>query len=770
MIRVAVTLIATLIAAAAASAAPGSLDSTFGAGGKTTTSFGTGSADIYALVLQPDGKLVAAGSDVSQSAFALVRYNANGSLDPTFGMSGTASTPIGIDTSGASALVLQSDGKLVAAGNAWKDSVDADFAVVRYNTNGSLDATFGAGGKVTTSIGSDEDDAYALALQPDGKLVAAGVTLNGFRWDFALVRYNANGSLDTTFGTGGTVITSIGTDGTGASALVLQPDGKLVAAGTTTNDGSAYDFTLVRYNANGSLDATFGTGGKVTTPIGIGDNSVSALVLQADGKLVAAGYALIAGTYDFTLVRYNTNGSLDATFGTGGKVTTPVGSAGDYADALLVQPDGKLVAAGNVEGSDRDFAVVRYNADGSLDGSFGTGGKVITPLGSSDDVAFSLVLQPDGKLVAGGYATNGSNDDFALVRYLGQVCGDAIVAAPEQCDAGAANGTASSCCTGSCQFATAGTTCTGGHCDGTGDCLPAPTTTITTTSTTTTTAPPTTTSTTTSTATSTTATSTTTSTTSTTSTTTTTTATFASTTTTTAPSTTSSTTTSTTTTTTATTATSTTSTTTAQPTTTTSSTTSTTSITGTTTITSTTTMTEPPTATSSTESTTTSTTASTTSTTGTASTTSSTTTSASATTTTSSSSTTMASTTTTSTTTLPHGSTTSTTLPCPDSDIDGVTCVLRAAAHAPECAGDVIPAPIQRRVDQATTVINRGAAATSATKERKFVRQAATLLKKAAHLTGSAGRRGKVSPACSGTLAALLDDAGNRAARFAATL
>src|SRR5213593_408962 len=506
MIRVAATLIATLIAAAAASAAPGSLDSTFGAGGKTTTSFGTGSADVYALVLQPDGKLVAAGSDVSQSAFALVRYNANGSLDPTFGMSGTASTPIGIDTSGASALVLQSDGKLVAAGNAWKDSVDADFAVVRYNTNGSLDATFGAGGKVTTSIGSDEDDAYALALQPDGKLVAAGVTLNGFRWDFALVRYNANGSLDTTFGTGGTVITSMGTDGTGASALVLQPDGKLVAAGTTTNDGSAYDFTLVRYNANGSLDATFGTGGKVTTPIGTGDNSVSALVLQSDGKLVAAGYASVSGTYDLALVRYNTNGSLDSTFGTGGKVTTPVGSAGDYVNALVFQSDGKLVAAGNTEASTRDFVVVRYNATGTLDTTFGTGGKVTTAVGTGDDVSFALALQPDGNLVAGGYAANAGTDAFALVRYLGQVCGDAVVASPEQCDAGTANGTASSCCTATCQFATTATPCTGGLCDSTGHCVlttttttTSTTTTTTTTSTTATTAPPTTTSTTTST-------------------------------------------------------------------------------------------------------------------------------------------------------------------------------------------------------------------------------------------------------------------------------
>src|SRR5947199_1845 len=237
---------------------------------------------------------------------------------------------------------------------------------------GSLDATFGAGGKVTTSF-SGSADMNALVVQPDGKLVAAGVVFNGVRWDFALARYNTDGSLDTTFGTGGKVVTAIGTDGTGASALVLQPDGKLVAAGTTTTDGSTYDFTVVRYNTNGSLDTTFGTGGEVTTPIGIGDNGVSALVRQSDGKLVAAGYASVSGNFDLALVRYNTDGSLDSTFGTGGKVTTPVGSAGDYVNALVFQSDGKLVAAGNTEASTRDVVVVRYNATGTLDTTFGTG-------------------------------------------------------------------------------------------------------------------------------------------------------------------------------------------------------------------------------------------------------------------------------------------------------------------------------------------------------------------------------------------------------------
>ena len=257
--------------------------------------------------------------------------------------------------------------------------------------------------------------AFALAIQSDGKIVAAGKSSNGSTHDFALVRYNTNGSLDTSFGTGGIVTTLVGISG-GAYALGLQSDGKIVAAGSSSN-GSNYDFALVRYNADGSLDTSFGTGGIVTTTVGSSDDYASTLGIQSDGKIVAAGYSYNGSNYDFALVRYNTNGSFDTSFGTGGIVTTPVGSSDDYARTLGIQSDGKIVAAGySSNGSTYDFALVRYNTNGSLDTTFGTGGIVTTPVGSSG-IAYALGLQSDGKIVAAGYSSNGSTYDFALVRY-----------------------------------------------------------------------------------------------------------------------------------------------------------------------------------------------------------------------------------------------------------------------------------------------------------------------------------------------------------------
>ena len=283
---------------------------------------------------------------------------------------------------------------------------------------GSLDTTFGTGGKVNTPIGSSYDVAYALGIQPDGRIVAAGYSSNGSNYDFALVRYNTDGSLDTGFGTGGKVTTPIGSSNDIANALGFQSDGRIVVAGSSYN-GSNYNFALVRYNTDGSLDTGFGTGGIVTTSIGSGYNIAYALGIQPDGRIVVAGSYCNGSNYDFALVRYNADGSLDTGFGMAGKVTTPIGSGYDIAYALDIQSDGRIVVAGSsCIGSNYDFALVRYNTDGSLDTGFGTGGIVTAPIGSSDDKAIAIGIQSDGRIVAAGYSSNDSNYDFALVRYL----------------------------------------------------------------------------------------------------------------------------------------------------------------------------------------------------------------------------------------------------------------------------------------------------------------------------------------------------------------
>ncbi len=414
------SLLAGVACIGLAHAAPGDLDLAFGSAGKLITTIGGGGA-VRALAVQPDGKLVAAGACLNGGSndFCLARYNANGSPDTTFGSSGKVLTAIGSNDDSANTLMLQPDGKLVAAGYCLNGS-SYDFCLARYNTNGSLDPAFGTGGKVVTAIGSGNDLAYALALQPDGKLVAAGNCYNasGTDSDFCLARYHADGSLDLAFGTGGKVVTQIGNNNDSAYAVVVQPDGKLAAAGTCITD-SGFAFCLARYNANGSLDPTFGIGGKVVTAIS-SYNSASALAVQPDGKLVAAGACSTGSNSDFCLARYNADGSLDTGFNGSGKVVTPIGSSDDYAYALAVQPDGRLVAAGTCASSGNyDFCLARYNTNGSLDTGLNITGKVVTPIGSSHDHANALMLQPDGKLVAAGACANGNSSDFCLARYQG---------------------------------------------------------------------------------------------------------------------------------------------------------------------------------------------------------------------------------------------------------------------------------------------------------------------------------------------------------------
>jgi uncharacterized delta-60 repeat protein len=391
-------------------ASAGDLDPTFGTGGRVTTDFGSGDDRANAVAIQSDGKIVATGS--ASYAFALARYNADGSLDGSFGSGGKVTTDFGPGVEFALAVAIQTDGKIVAGGEAAPGGYCCQFALARYNPDGSLDTTFDGDGRVTTNFpGGGANTARAIAIQSDGKIVAAGGSHTPFVDVFALARYNTDGSLDATFDGDGRVITDFGgTDW--AAGVVVQADGKIVAAGA---GGLTSDFALARYYPDGSLDVSFDGDGKATVNFGGGDRAAD-VTIQADGKMVAAG---TDGAH-FALARCNPDGSLDTTFDGDGMVTTYFGENYASAAALALQDNGEVVAAGLVViDFDTAFALARYNADGNLDGSFGSGGRVTTDFGTlSDDRAADVAIQPaDGKIVAAG--AGGSASDFALARYAG---------------------------------------------------------------------------------------------------------------------------------------------------------------------------------------------------------------------------------------------------------------------------------------------------------------------------------------------------------------
>jgi uncharacterized delta-60 repeat protein len=421
-----------------AQAAGGDLDPTFGTGGQVTTDFSHSTDIAFAVALQPDGKLVVVGTtyknnDYSNEDFAVSRYNVDGTLDTSFGRDGKVRTDFLGLAAVASSVLVQPDGKILVAGGAFPlFTFLGDFKLVRYNRNGSLDTSFGVGGIVTTSFPGQGSYAFALALQPEGKIIAAGTDFVNFssedssNTDFGLERYNPDGTPDTTFGNGGQVTTDFDGFNDDAFSILVQPDGKLVAVGSAKNPATFYDFAAVRYLANGTIDTTFGVAGKVRTDFGHADfDQARSAVLQPDGKIVAAGTAIWNNTLSqpFALARYTSNGTLDTTFSSDGKLFIDFGSFDQTAYKVLLQPDGKIVAAGypNTESSDSDFLLARVKTNGSLDRTFGIGGKVRTSFGDLNGGAYGAVLQPDGKIVAVGFNATFTNNwaEFALARYLG---------------------------------------------------------------------------------------------------------------------------------------------------------------------------------------------------------------------------------------------------------------------------------------------------------------------------------------------------------------
>jgi uncharacterized delta-60 repeat protein len=414
-------------------ARPGDLDTSFGAGGIVTTDFPTNRGDTGSKVaVQSDGKILVAGTSANgtDNDFALARYNANGSPDTTFNGTGRVTTDLGSTTDLAYSVAVQSDGKILLAGASGNQ-----FALVRYHgaaatgTPGTLDTAFGTGGIVLTTVISF-DIGRSVVVQGDGNILVAGSAFNGTNYDFALVRYKNDGTLDASFGTGGIVTTPVGSNYDYATSMALQTDGKILVAGYSSN-GSNYDFALVRYHGAavtgtpGTLDTTFGTGGIVTTPIGSGDDSAYSVAVQSDGNIVVAGQSFNGSNDDFALVRYRKDGSLDPAFGTGGIVTTPVGTGYDFAYGMALQTDGKILVAGpSNTGGAFNMALVRYQKDGSLDPAFGTAGIVTTIFPNGSD-ANGVAVQRDGKiLVAGTSYSAAIVGDFTLVRYKGDASRD----------------------------------------------------------------------------------------------------------------------------------------------------------------------------------------------------------------------------------------------------------------------------------------------------------------------------------------------------------
>jgi uncharacterized delta-60 repeat protein len=408
----------------------GLLDPTFGSGGQVLSPISNGAVSVVA---QSDGKIVMAADHGSPGDrtktgrdFLVARYNVDGSLDTSFGSGGYTITDFGSIYDAAQAVALQPQAtgpsKILVVGLTdvvgHKGALIGEVALARYNANGTLDTTFGTNGKVITGLSRGFQYVSSVAVDSSGRIVVAGETGSP-----TLLRYTPNGALDTSFGTGGVVITTLGGVNINEAAVV-QPDGKIVLACDPFDPATnTREFSVARFNVNGTADSTFGSGGVVTTSFGVGDDGWGGVTLQGDGKIVVSGTAGNSpSTSALYLLRYNTDGSLDTTFGAGGTVAvqSPGGQYyGGISDnyAVAVQADGKLVTEAllvDTAGQHEFFAALRVNSNGSVDTGYGNGGWATSVLPTGSDDVRAMALEPDGRLVLAG-----TTGEVALVRFLG---------------------------------------------------------------------------------------------------------------------------------------------------------------------------------------------------------------------------------------------------------------------------------------------------------------------------------------------------------------
>jgi len=436
-------------------ASSGGLDPAFGVGGVTFTAIGPLGSSASGVALQSDGQIVAVGSSsrnnlFADPSFAVARYTSRGQLDRGFGTGGAVITelpvndtfPPGYSVAFANTAAIQRDGKIIVAGAAGNHLLQAlivnVFGIVRYNPDGQLDASFGSAGKVTTTFPTKNFETSgssieALAIQSDGKVVAVGNAFDGgaFAADgnvnhstFALARYLPDGQLDEQFGSGGLVTTDLGSNAQ-PKAVTVDGQGRITVAGklygplVPPGEAPAPDtFVLARYDGDGSLDATFGDAGTLTSSFG---GSLAAATFGADGKIIAVGSAQFTPRpHDVEVLvrRYQPDGVLDQSFGSAGAVSTVVTGAGDLGSNLAVDQAGTVAVLGCLACTTQlpEIAVLLYKADGSLDTQFGVGGVAPIPfeqMGRANGVAWDV----DGRIVVVGSTGSFSSTKFALARY-----------------------------------------------------------------------------------------------------------------------------------------------------------------------------------------------------------------------------------------------------------------------------------------------------------------------------------------------------------------
>ena len=436
----AATLLLALYLAHPAFAAPGDLDTTFnGTVGKLLTAV-VGVNDYgAALAVQEDGKILLAGAcqatvaNGSGLGFCMMRWASDGSPDNTFGTNSKVVTPGGLRNETGVAVAVQPDGKIVLAGSCTTSLLgfSREVCIRRYLSNGSPDTSFGTGG-FAGAVASTNDtnlvlDSVSLALQPDGKVVVATSCSVGSKLNFCALRFLTNGGLDTSFGeiaTPGKVVTQIGTGTDTVRAMVLQPNGAVLLGGhCATTNGSVMQFCLARYTAVGVLDTSFNVNGKRTLQLAGDNDYLTGLARQADGKIVAAGHC--GGLSIGCMLRLNDSGATDPDFDTNERISVSY----TYLSRTAVQPDGRIIVAGfrNVDTSgssaSADFVVARGLNTNLPDETFGSGptGTVLTAVatGVAFDYGIALALQPDGKILVGGRCSDSGRAAFCLARYEG---------------------------------------------------------------------------------------------------------------------------------------------------------------------------------------------------------------------------------------------------------------------------------------------------------------------------------------------------------------